>query len=212
MRAIPPTAIPHRTLLAGAGLVALTALAGCSVTVDRITRPAVGTVGVEQGRATIVIVQPNIPMRDVNVLDSSGQLVGQITGLSRTTIRVPAGSLRLYALRDDLGWTGDRIDGEAQAGKTYYATIGGSSGWAKTGKWGGLRFMALTPRSGNNRWAGREQYLASTPAVEMDPARIAAAQRQLGDTTKLMREIDSFADGLSGQNRVDRTILAADGL
>jgi hypothetical protein len=77
MRAIAPAAIPHRTLLAGAGLVALTAVvAGCSATVDRVTRPAVETVGVEQARATIVIVQPNTAFIDVNVLDSSGQLVG----------------------------------------------------------------------------------------------------------------------------------------
>jgi hypothetical protein len=99
---------------------------------------------------------------------------------------------------------GDRIDGTVLAGKTYYATIGL--------RYGGLKFLALNPRSKDNRWSALQEYLSTLPAVQMDPALAAQEQHELSGIDDLISHAESFPRTLNDEHRSQRLFLPEDGL
>jgi hypothetical protein len=176
----------------------------CAPAVQNITTPSAASVAAIPDQATIVIVQPTTAFQSVNILDARGQLLGQLNQRSRTVVRVPPGPVRFYAIPEKRADWGDRIDGTVLAGRIYYATI--------SVRRGGMSFLALTPRSRDNRWAQREQYVARTPMVEVDPSKVAIAIREIGDPAPMLQKIDAHIEALGAAHRAERVIEPADGL
>ena len=188
-------------LLVGTAILAT----GCA-TVANITIPATkGAIEGSPEAATVVVVQPTTRYVAVSVLDGDGKLLGQLHNRSHTVVRVPPGPVSLYVLSErQVSW-GDRIKGEVLAGRVYYATI--------SVRYGGLRFNSLNPSSPDGRWEQRENYLARTPRVEMDPAMIATAVERLGNTGEILRVIDDkYADRYQEHQIEAHTIRPEDGL
>lgn len=179
-------------------------LVGCGPAVHNITIPSTTPIAASAGEATIVVVQPSTRYGSVNLLDGSGRLLGQIHDRSHTTVRVPPGAVRLYAIPEREASWGDRIEGQVVAGRVYFATI--------SMRWGGINFLALNPRSADDRWSHRDEYLARTPLVQMDPGRISLAITEIGDAAPLLQRVDRHADGLDAAHREERTIRAEDGI
>jgi hypothetical protein len=178
--------------------------AGCGPAVVNTTTKSTASIAPLPDRATIVIIQPTTAFQSVNILDAQGQLLGQLNGPSRTAVRVPPGSVRLYAIPEKQAEWGDRIDGTVQPGFIYYATI--------SLRRGGLAFRALNPQSRDDRWANRDAYMGKVPAVEMDPNKSPEAIRQIGDPAPMLKKVDAFIEGLDAAHRDERTIRPGDGL
>ncbi len=185
--------------LAGSTTLAI----GCGPAVHNITVQSATRIARDPGSATIVVVQPSTRFQSLSLLDAHGELVGMIHDRSSTILHVPAGQVRLYAIveRND-GW-GDRIEGTVEAGHVYFATI--------SLRWGGVSFLALNPRSRDDRLSHLSEYLQQAPLVEMDPARVPVARRELGDTGPFLRTIDRYADGLDAEHREEHVIRPDDG-
>ncbi len=184
------------------GLLASLAI-GCGPAVHNITVPVRGRVAPAAGWATIVVIQPTTRFQSLSLLDEQGSLIGMIHDRSATTLRVRPGNVRLYAIVErEAGW-GDRIEGVVEAGRVYYATIGL--------RWGGVNFLALNPRSRESRWSHLAEYREQVPLVEMDPARIPIATRELGDTRRFLATIDRYADGLDAERHEEHVISPEDG-
>lgn len=180
------------------------AAVGCGPAVRNVTVRSAASIAPSASEATIVVVQPSTRYSSVNILDGQGRLLGQISDRSHTVVRVPPGTLRLYAIPEREASWGDRIDGHVEAGRVYYATIGM--------RWGGITFLALNPRSRDDRWSHRDEYLGSTPLVEMDLAQVPLAVQELGDTAPLLARVDQNVDRLDEAHREERTIRPEDGL
>jgi hypothetical protein len=183
-------------------ILALVAV-GCGPAVHNIAVRSSASVAPDPGSATIVVMQPSTRYGSVSILDPSGNLVGMLNDRSATIVHVPAGNFRLYALVErEAGW-GDRLEGTVEAGRVYYATI--------SMRWGGINFLALNPRSRDDRWSHLSEYLDQSPMVEMSPSGIPVATRELGDTQAMIQRIDHFADGLDADHHEERVVQAADG-
>jgi hypothetical protein len=176
---------------------------GCGPAVHNITVRSSASVTPDASAATIVVMQPSTRFGSVSILDARGDLLGMIHDRSATIVRVPPGQFRLYALVERQGGWGDRIEGTVAAGHVYYATI--------SMRWGGINFLALNPRSRDQRWSHLGEYLGGTPMVQMDPAGIPVATRELGDTGRLIAEIDRRADGLDAEHHEERVVRPEDG-
>lgn len=193
-----------RSMLLLIALAGSTTLAiGCGPAVHNITVRSAAHIARDPGSATIVVVQPTTHFQSLSLLDANGQLVGMIHDRSSTILHVPAGPVRLYAIveRND-GW-GDRIEGTVEAGHVYFATI--------SLRWGGVSFLALNRRSRDDRWSQLDEYLQVAPLVEMDPAGIPLARRELGDTAPFLRTMDRYADGLDAEHHDEHVIRPDDG-
>lgn len=183
-------------------LFALLAL-GCGPAVHSIAIRSSASVAPDPAAATIVVVQPSTHYRSVSILDAQGTLVGMLDDRSSTIVRVPPGSFRLYALVErEAGW-GDRLEGTVQAGMVYYATI--------SMRWGGINFLSLSPRSRDDRWSHLSQYLEQAPLMELDPAGVPVATRELGDTAPILERIDRYADGLDAEHHEEHLVDPGDG-
>jgi len=184
------------------GLVATLSI-GCGPAVHNITVRSAARIAPAPGVATIVVIQPSTHFQSVSLLDAGGSLVGMIQDRSSTVVQVPAGNVRLYAIVErQAGW-GDRIEGTVEAGRVYYVTI--------SLRWGGVSFLALNPRSRDDRWSHLSEYLGQAPLVEMDRAGIPVATRELGDTRPLLATIDHYAEGLDAEHHEEHVIRPDDG-
>jgi hypothetical protein len=192
-------ALGSLTLFALLGALAI----GCGPAVHNITVRSAASVSADPSAATIVVMQPSTRYGSVSILDATGQLMGMIHDRSATIVHVPPGPVRLYAIVErQAGW-GDRIEGSVAAGHVYYATI--------SMRWGGINFLALNPRSRDDRWSHLSQYLETAPMVQMDPSGIPTARHELGDTSRLIAEMDHRADGLDAEHHEERVIHPEDG-
>lgn len=177
---------------------------GCGPAVHDITMPSRSSIGPSPTEATIVVVQPSTRFGSVNFLDPAGRLLGQLSDRSHTIIRVPPGHVRLYAMVERDSRLGDRIEGDVEAGRIYFATL--------SMRWGGINFLALNPRSADDRWSHRDEYLQRTPFVEMDPGRVELALGEIGDAVPLIERIDHQTERMDAAHIDERTILAGDGI
>jgi hypothetical protein len=184
--------------------VALAVAAGCGPAVHNITMPSRSEISASPTEATIVVVQPSTRFGSVNLLDPGGRLVGQLSDRSHTLVRVPPGPLRLYAMVERDPRLGDRIDGQVEAGRIYFATI--------SMRWGGINFLALNPRSHDDRWTHRDEYVSGTPFVEMDPEQLSLALGEIGDAAPLIERIDRQTERMDPAHLEERTVLATDGI
>ncbi len=188
----------------GVGLALVLACVGCGPNVRNATIPSSTPIAAVPDMATIVVVQPRTRFQSVNLLDPNGALLGQLNDRSHTVLRVPEGDVRIYAIPEDQGEWGDRIEGNVLAGRIYYATL--------SFRWGGLNFLALNPRSNDNRWAEREGFLSSTPLVELDPAVVPLALTDLGDPMPLIAEAEERYQELDEEHRAEHVLSPEDGL
>jgi len=180
------------------------ATVGCGPAVRNITIRSEASLTADASSATLVIMQPSTHFGSVNILDAQGHLLGQISDRSHTVLHVNPGEVRLYAIPERQGSWGDRIVGTVEAGRVYYATIGM--------RWGGLTFLALNPRSADERWSHRDEFLANTPSVAMDPDQVALAVSEIGDAASLIEQVDHTVDRMDEAHLAERTILPGDGI
>lgn len=180
------------------------AAVGCGPAVHNITIRSEASVSADASSATLVIVQPTTHYGSVNILDAQGGLRGQLSDRSHTILHVEPGEVRLYAIPERQGSWGDRIVGTVEAGRVYYATIGM--------RWGGVTFLALNPRSPDERWSHRDEYLANTPNVVMDPDQVALAVQEIGDAARLIEQVDRTVDRMDEAHLAERTIQPGDGI
>ena len=186
-------------------LAAIAAVAvGCGPSVHNITVRSAASVTSAPDAATIVVIQPSTRYGSVNLLSATGELLGQINDRSATIVRVPPGPFRLYAIPERQASWGQRIEGTVDAGRVYFATIGMH--------WGGITFLALNPRSRDDRWAQRDQYLSSVPMVMMDPGQIPMAVHEIGNAQELIMRVDQNMDRLDPEHQAEHLVQASDGL
>jgi hypothetical protein len=189
-------------LLLLAGAVAL----GCAPVVQSIAVPAPAGPLVEvPDSVTVVVVQPESKLRPVNLIDGRGQLVGQLDGRSHTVVRLTEGPNLLYAVLDNRAATADRLEGTLIRGRLYYAYVAERAD-------GGVELVALTARSREARWAQKDQYLASTPRLKMDPERVTRAVNDLGDTTAIIDAGNARFGAMDAAARAEHAIQENDGL
>jgi hypothetical protein len=184
--------------------VACCSAIGCTPAVQNITVRSPTPLSASRDKANIVVVQPGTHFGSLSILDASGELVGQIHDRSHTLIQVPAGPVRLYGVVEKQYDWADRVDGTVEAGRTYYVTV--------SLRWGGIAFRALNPRSADDRWSQREQFLAQTPHIQMDPQKVALAKVQLGDPTPVLKAADAYVAKLDAEQRAERKLEPSDGL
>lgn len=185
-------------------LALLSVLSACGPAVQNITVKSAEALSADPAQATLVIVQPTTRFQSVNILDQDGRLIAQLNDRSHTLLRLPAGPRRLYATVEKQAKWGDRIEGTFEAGRTYYATI--------SLRWGGVSFLALNPRSNDQRWSQKEKFLSTTPRVQMDPSKTALASQQLGDPTSVLQNADAYVAKLDEAHRAEHLIRAEDGI
>jgi len=154
-------------------------------------------------KVIVVIVQPTTRLHAVAIIDGRGQLVGQLDDRSHTVLRLPEGPTLLYAVVENNAETADRIEGTLMAGRVYYATVGEREG--------GIALLALNARSPDGRWSHRDEYLAATPRVAMDPDRVVREANEIGDTTALMKAADAHVAKLDASAAAEHTIQESDG-
>ena len=177
---------------------------GCGPAVHSITIPSPGAITAAPTQATVVIVQPSTRFQSLNILDGQGQLVAQLNDRSHTMVQLPAGPVRLYAVLENSPGTADRIEGTLLPGKIYYATV--------SLRYGGVSFLALNPRSRDDRWSKKDEYLSATPRIQMDSQKVAQATTELGDTTRIMKKADAYVAKMDAAHLAERTIEEGDGL
>lgn len=177
--------------------------AGCSPTVPNITVRTPGAIVANPEAVTVVVIQPTTRLRSVDIVDGRGQLVGQLDDRSHTVVRVPEGPTLLYAIVENKAETADRIEGTLVAGRVYYATVGERAG--------GVSLLALNPRSPDGHWRRKDEYLAATPRVQMDPQKVVRAVNELGDTAAILRAGDAHVATLDAASLADHTIQESDG-
>jgi hypothetical protein len=183
--------------------VALLLIVSCAPALQSITIPAPGRIAPDPEKVTVVVIQPAAGLRVVDILDGRGQLVGQLDERSHTVLTLPEGPTVLYALVDNRAETADRIEGTLVAGRVYYATVAPRAG--------GVALLALNPRSPDGRWGHRDEYLATTPRVRMDPERVVRAANELPDAAAVMKAGDTYAAGLPPGAAAERQIYESDG-
>jgi hypothetical protein len=166
-------------------------------------RTPAGPIAADPERVTVVIVQPTTRLRAVGIVDGRGQLVAELDDRSHTVIHVPEGPTLLYAVVENRADTADRIEGTLIAGRVYYATVGERPG--------GVALLALNARSPEGRWRHKDEYLASTPRVAMNPELVVRTMNELGDTTALMKAADAYVAKLDAAQAAEHTIQESDG-
>ena len=178
---------------------------GCAGTPSITIPVAENAIERHEDAATLVVIQPGTNTGWLNLLSQDGVLLGQLHHRGITTVKLAPGSFRLYLVLEDYANFGDRLEGEVEAGKVYYATI--------SARLGGVKINALNPRSRENRWANREIWLKERPFMKMDPARVTEVTVALGDPAPLLATIDAFVnESLDEAHREARRVRASDGL
>jgi hypothetical protein len=190
--------------LAAAALAAAALAAGCAPDVQSIAVRTPGAIAAAPDAVTLVIVQPTTRLRSVGIVDGRGQLVGQLDDRSHTVVRLPEGPTVLYAVVENRAETADRLEGTLVPGRVYYATIDERPG--------GVAFLALSPRSPDGRWSHKDESLARTPRVQMDPRRVTRAANELGDTDAIVRAGDAHVAGLDAAHAAEHEFQESDGL
>lgn len=178
---------------------------GCAPVVQTIAVPTTGAIAAAPETVTVVVVQPDWKARPVNLLDGRGQLVGQLDGRSHTVVRVAEGPTLLYAVQDNLPASADRIEGTLMRGRLYYAYVGERPG-------GGVELLALNARSGGDRWRHKDEYMASTPRVQMDTERLTRAVNDLGDPAPIIDAANARVAAMDGAAQAEHAIQENDGL
>jgi hypothetical protein len=178
--------------------------AGCAPAIENITIATPGAVEASPDKVTVVVIQPTTRLRSVCLLDGRGQLVGQLYDRSHTVIRVPEGPTVLYAVLENRVETADRIEGTLVPGRVYYATIGERPG--------GVAFLTLNPRSPDERWRHKDEYLRTTPRVQVDPTRVTRLMNVLGDPDEIIKVADAYVFKLPPAERAEHEIQENDGL
>jgi hypothetical protein len=179
------------------------ALAGCAPAVAVVAIPSPGTIAADPHKATIVVIQPSSQLHAINLIDGRGQLVGQLDDRSHTVVRVPEGPTLLYAVVENLPSSADRLEGTLIGGRIYYATVS-----ARTG---GAAIVTLTPRSPEGRWDRKNEYLARTPRVQMDPEAVGRAVNELGNALPIMEAADAHVASMSTAEQAEHQFQESDG-
>jgi hypothetical protein len=195
---------PGRRLLSVRALgAAVVCLAACAPTVPDITVVTPGTIEATPAAVTLVVIQPTSRLRSVELVEGHGELVGQLEGRSHTVVRLREGPTVLYAVLGNDAATTDRIEGTLIAGRIYYAIV--------EPREGGVALLALTPRSRDERWSHRGEYILTTPRLQLDPQQITRAMNELGDTAPIIQAGDVRAATLDAAQVAERAIQETDG-
>jgi hypothetical protein len=178
--------------------------ASCEPAVPNVTVRTPGAIAAVPDAVTIVIVQPTTRLRSVGILDGRGQLVGQLDERSHTVVHLPEGPTVLYAVLENRAETADRVEGTLVPGRVYDATVGQRPG--------GVAFLTLTPRSSDGRWSHKDEYLRTTPRLQMDPQKVMRAVNELGDPEAIIQAGDAYAATLDAAQLAEHTFQENDGL
>jgi hypothetical protein len=177
--------------------------AGCAPTVAVVAVKSPGKIAPDPRKATIIVIQPSSNLRAVNLIDGHGRLLAQLDDRSHTVLRVSEGPTLLYAVVENRPETADRIEGTLMSGYVYYATVS-----ARTG---GVSMVTLTPRSPDGRWGHKNEYLAHTPRVELDPDSIGRTVNDIGNVLPIMEAADAHVATMSSAEKAERQYQESDG-
>ena len=177
--------------------------ASCEPAVHNITVTSPGKIAARDDKVTVVVIQPSTHLRSIGLLDGRGQLVGQLHDRSHTVIHVPEGPTVLYAVLENRPETADRIEGTLVPGRVYYATV--------SERPGGVALLTLNPRSPNDRWKHKDEYLRATPRVQMAPEKVTRLANEIGDPDPIIRAAEAYVAGLDAAARVEHEIAETDG-
>jgi hypothetical protein len=185
--------------------VSLVLAAACEPVVHDITVRTPSSLAPDFEKVTVIVIQPVSHLRTVSLLDGHGQLIGQLSDRSHTVIKLHEGPTVLYAVHENHAESADRIEGTLVPGRTYYATIDERQGED------GLDFRALNVRSPADRWRHKDEYLAQTPRVQMDPDRVIRTANELGEPHAILRAGDAHVAKLDAAAQAERAIQETDG-
>jgi hypothetical protein len=178
-------------------------IAACGPSFPNISVVSPGTIEATPDAATVVIIQPASRLRSVEIIEGHGQLVGQLDDRSHTVVRVHEGPTVLYAVLGPDASTVDRIEGTLIAGRIYYAIVEARAG--------GVALLALTPRSRDDRWRHKSEYLAATPRLQLDPRQLTPAVNELGSTDAIIQTGDGRAARMDAAQIAEHSIQETDG-
>jgi hypothetical protein len=189
--------------VAATAVCAASLVASCAPTVQSIAVPTPGRIAPDPDKVTVVVIQPGTRLGPVAIVDGRGQLVGQLDDRTHTVLTLPEGPTVLYAVASNRADTADRLEGTLVAGRLYYATVDPRTG--------GVALLAFTPRSPDERWRHKDEYLATTTRVQMDPQRIVRAANELPDATAVAKAGDTYLATLPPALLAQHTIQESDG-
>jgi hypothetical protein len=185
-------------------IVAAAFVTGCAPTVAVVPVSSPGAITADPQKATIVVIQPASKLRAVSLIDGHGRLIGQLDERSHTILRVSEGPTLLYAVVENQPDSADRLEGTLIGGRVYYAIVSARSG--------GAELLALTPRSPQSRWDHKNEYLARTPRVQLDPDGIGRTVNELGNTVPIMEAADAHVAAMSTAEQAEHQYQESDGL
>lgn len=186
-------------------LLSLAALsvAACGPTFPNISVVSPGKIEATPDAVTVVVIQPTTRLRSVEIIEGHGQLVGQLDDRSHTVLHLHEGPTVLYAVLGPAPSTVDRIEGTLIAGRVYYAIV--------EAREGGVALLALTPRSRDDRWSHKSEYLAATPRLQIDSRQLTRAVNELGDTDAIIQTGDGRAARMNAAQVAEHSIQETDG-
>jgi hypothetical protein len=189
---------------ATAPVIGALALVACATTANLDATVAVPEkITAAPDAVTVIVVQPKTQLRDVQLVEGHGQLVGQLEGPSHTVLKLREGPTVLYASLGNDAATVDRIEGTLISGRTYYALVEPRDG--------GVALLALTPRTPGDLWSRKAELLAATPRLALDPQKVTRVVNELGDLDPILRAGDARADRLDPAATAARTLQETDG-
>lgn len=178
-------------------------LAACAPATRLIAAPTAKQAVVAPSDSALLVVSNVMRWPVLNLLDDKGEVVGQLTTRSFTTIRRPAGPFRMYVVPENKGVWGDRVDGTLEAGKVYYIQV--------AMRWGGASMEVVAQRLDPGEWANRRDNEKNLDQVALDPANVGQLKQDLGDVGALIKDVDGVYDHLEAGDKAKRSVQAGDG-
>jgi hypothetical protein len=184
-------------------MLSVSLLVGCAPATRLIVVPSTTKAVTTKDTATL-LVGNSLGYPVVNLLDGQGKVLGQLTGRSHTVLQVPPGHVKLYAVLERNGKTGDRVEGDVETGKVYYVTVGF--------RWGGASLTVLSERTDKDAWKERKTYETDLDNKQLDSARLSGLVQDLGDTKQILGDIDGVVNGFNdADSKKARQLVVADG-
>ena len=190
-----------KTLPASLLSLSLLVLAACAPATRLITKPSTASLTPSAGQATILIGH-TMSYKALNILDGSGNVIGQMGPREHTVIHVSPGPVKIYAVPENRAKWGDRVEGTVEAGKVYYLSA--------SMRWGGIGLTVIKPTDAEG-WPTRKTYETDLATVELDSSQLAGLNEDLGDKKEITSTIDEVVASFDADEKKARTLNGADG-
>ncbi len=178
-------------------------VSACAPATRMIIKPGTREQPVADPAAATLVVGNISNWKVLNLLDETGKVVGQLTGRSHTILKRPGGTMKLFAIPEKEAAWGDRVEGTIENGRVYYVKIGM--------RFGGAAVTVLSERTDKDEWPNRKTYIDDLDRVNMDAVLLDGLTADMGNTDKLMADVEKGVAGWEPADKTARTFEAADG-